>query len=134
MTDLLNYKCPTCRATLQKKDKKGKIIYACPNYKTSCPGFLFNPSEAYWKIASETSIGTMYDVRRKDGEYKCSCPALQSIDCKHKKWVRDLYEDFFLAQDIEKSELEKTFWDMKERGHFQSYKTYEDYKRGKYKD
>ena len=136
MMDLHPYKCISCGSTLVKKEGKGNAYYACPNYKKSCRGFIFNPSGPFWRVASETSEGTMYDVNEKNGKYYCSCPAgsFQKRECKHKRWVKEFYEDLPPTQEeIENSEMEKIFWDLKERGLLTQYKDYKEYKRGKWK-
>ena len=130
--DLKEYKCIICEAKLTKKDTRTTPSYACPNYKTSCPGFIYNPGEGYWKIPSDTSIGLMYDVRKKSGKYSCSCPSLQKNECKHRKRAKE-YEEEYKENTEEISELERTFLDMKAKGFFSQYKDYNDYIGGKWK-
>ena len=134
MMDLNHYKCVTCGEALVRRETKKAVVYACPNWKSGdCPGFLYNPSRPSWRVASETSIGVMYDISKRYGKYYCTCPAggFQKTECKHKRWVRENYEDLPpTKEEKEESELEKVFYDLKEKGFFKEYKNYKDYKKG----
>ncbi len=132
--DIKNYKCVTCGSVLAKKEGRKGYFYVCPQYKDGCPGFIYNPSGPFWRVASETTIGTTYDVVRKKGNYSCTCPAgaWRKIECKHKKWIKKEYEHLFSKGETAE-EIEKVFYDLKEKGFFSNYKNYEDYKRGKHK-
>jgi len=134
MTDSPQYKCLTCGETLVRRETRKTILYACPNWKSGyCPGFLYNPSIPSWRVASESSMGMMYDISKKDGKYYCTCPAggFQKKECKHRRWVRESYENLPpTKEEKEENEIEKTFYYLKEKGFFENYKNYEEYKKG----
>jgi ssDNA-binding Zn-finger/Zn-ribbon topoisomerase 1 len=126
MVFIVSKNCPECGTKMVERKSKYGRYYACPNWGPNdsgvCVGHMFFLESPSWRVASKTDKGKMYDIRLNyKGVLSCSCPAIK--ECKHIKMIKSYY----IEKDSKRESLEKMFYNMKEKGFFEEYNSYEDW-------